>query len=97
MTPLELKALRHSLGLPQEDFARALGLSRTTLIALEQGRAQVGRSLLLALAAYTENLPLYRADPAHVRVFLASERKRINRTDPDPDLPFQDSRLRRLA
>lgn len=90
MTPLEIRALRHSRKLPQEDFARAVGVSRTTLVALEQGRVQPGRVLLLALAAYVAELQPYRPDPSHMQRYLASERKRMNRETPEPGLPFRD-------
>lgn len=91
MTPLEIRALRHCRKLPQKDFARAIGVSRTTLVALEQGRAQPSRVLLMALAAYVEGLSPYRANPTDTRCFLASQRKRVNREAFQPDLPFHET------
>lgn len=92
MTPLEIRALRHSRRLPQADFAQAIGVSRTTLVALEQGRVHPSRTLLLALSAYVEDLPPYRPDPAHLRALQVSERRRINRPRPAPGLPLDKAR-----
>jgi DNA-binding XRE family transcriptional regulator len=92
MTPLEIRALRHSRRLPQADFAQAIGVSRTTLVALEQGRAQPSRTLLLALSAYVEDLPPYRPDPSHLRALLMTETRRMNRRPPAPSLPFREAR-----
>ncbi|WP_395942935.1 helix-turn-helix transcriptional regulator [Brevundimonas sp.] len=96
MTPTEIRALRHSRRLPQEDFARQIGVSRTTLGALEQGRVQPSRMLLLALAAYADGLSPYRPDPAHMRALLFTERRRINRPQAEPGLPFRGAQGRSL-
>lgn len=79
MTPDELIALRHRCGLPQSDFAAVLGLARTTLIALEQGRARPNRLILMAIAAYMEGLDPYSADPNDLISYRAAGRKRIDK------------------
>lgn len=47
-----LKEFRLQKQITQEDLAQALGVSRQTIIALEQGRYEPSLSLALRIAAY---------------------------------------------
>lgn len=47
-----LKEFRLQKQITQEDLANALGVSRQTIIALEQGRYEPSLSLALRIAAY---------------------------------------------
>lgn len=78
MTPEELRAFRFRYGLPQAELAAVLGVSRTTIIALERGRSRPTRLHLLALAAYAAGLSPYGSNPADVAALAASRRLRIS-------------------
>lgn len=52
MTNDKLAALRHQHGLTQDDLAKAVGVSRQTIISIERGRYSPGLQLAFALADY---------------------------------------------
>ena len=47
-----IEALRRERGIRQEDLAQALGVSRQTIISLEQGKYNPSLALALRLARY---------------------------------------------
>ena len=49
-----LKALRKARGLRQEDLAEALGVSRQTIIAIENDKYDASRALAMRLARYLQ-------------------------------------------
>ncbi len=55
MTPLELKDARLKLGLTQKYLALHLGIAKSTLANYEQGRQEIPKMLVLALASFKQN------------------------------------------
>lgn len=86
MTPVELKAFRHRRNLPQADLAEALGLGRTTIVALERGNRPLSRLSLLALAAYEAGLQPYSPDAGDLAALERTQSRRVRRTDRCPTL-----------
>ena len=56
MQPDTLKRIRTELGLSQEAFGRALGMSRKAINEMEQGKAPIERRTMLA-AFYLKDHP----------------------------------------
>jgi len=52
MTPIEIKQVRNDLGLSQEEFARALNVSYTTVNRWENGKAQPTGPVVQLLSAF---------------------------------------------
>lgn len=51
----ELKTIRHGLGLSQESFANAIGMSRKMVHEMEAGKAAIERRTALAACFLRDN------------------------------------------
>lgn len=71
----KLRALRERLGITQLDLAERVGVTRQSLYAIEQGRAQpsVGLALRISRALGTSVEELFDEEPAVVEVSASSE------------------------
>ena len=54
VTPDEIRALRHSMGLTQQQFADKLGLHKISVAKIEAGMMKPGRQTLIIIGLLTQ-------------------------------------------
>lgn len=80
MTPIQIKALRIDLGLSQAQLAEAVGVTRTSISAWEQGHFPAPRWFGLAAAAGAAGLGPYQ--PSQDAMLRAPKTRRVDSDSP---------------
>jgi Zn-dependent peptidase ImmA (M78 family)/DNA-binding XRE family transcriptional regulator len=92
-----LRIARTEVSLTQEEAAKAIGMARTTLVAIERGQRAVRPDELIALAALYRVTVARLASPDAIHVDLAAKFRRIEGKEASKAVADAVSLLNRLA